>query len=383
MPDTAVTPVESAAMHRALALAARGPAYGPNPQVGCVLLDPDGAVLGEGWHAGAGTAHAEVAALREARERGSDVRGGTAVVTLEPCNHIGRTGPCAVALADAGVARVLYAVPDPSTRAGGGAEHLRSRGVDAVGGHLRPDGERLLRVWLHAIRSGRPFVTLKLASSLDGRVAAADGTSRWITSAEARAHAHLLRGRVDAIAIGSGTMLADDPALTSRTPSGELAGHQPLRVVIGRAEVPAGARLRDAGGELVALRTHDLDEVMAALAAREVRHLLVEGGPTLATAFLRAGVVDEVHAYVAPVLLGSGPANVHDLGVGTIADAVRLSVHHVLPLGPDVLLVATPASAAATASSRSPASTSSTRSSASTASSAATVSSSTVQREEN
>ncbi|HUX70262.1 MAG TPA: bifunctional diaminohydroxyphosphoribosylaminopyrimidine deaminase/5-amino-6-(5-phosphoribosylamino)uracil reductase RibD, partial [Cellulomonadaceae bacterium] len=257
----------------------------------------------------------------------------------------------------------------------------RSRGVDAVGGHLRPEGERLLRVWLHAIRSGRPFVTLKIASSLDGRVAAADGTSRWITSAEARAHAHLLRGRVDAIAIGSGTMLADDPALTSRTPSGELAGHQPLRVVIGRAEVPAGARLRGAGGELIALRTHDLDEVMSSLAAREVRHLLVEGGPTLATAFLRAGVVDEVHAYVAPILLGSGPANVLDLGVGTISDAVRLSVQHVLPLGPDVLLVATPAAAAVTVSGSSTASGST--ASSSTASSTATASSSTVQREEN
>ena len=377
MPNTAVTPVESAAMHRALLLAARGPSHGPNPQVGCVLLDPTGSVLGEGWHAGAGTAHAEVAALREARERGSDVRGGTAVVTLEPCNHTGRTGPCAVALADAGVARVVYAVPDPSTRAAGGAEHLRSRGVDAVCGHLRPDGERLLRVWLHAIRSGRPFVTLKIASSLDGRVAAADGTSRWIPSGEARAHAHMLRGRVDAIAIGSGTMLADDPSLTARTPSGELGGHQPLRVVVGHADVPSGARLHGPGGELVALRTHDIGHVMAALAAREVRHVLVEGGPTLATAFLRSGVVDEVHAYVAPVLLGAGRANVLDLGIGTLSEAVRLSVQQVLPLGPDVLLVATPSSAAVTApsSSNAPAS--------STGSSATTASSSTVQHEEN
>ncbi|MHB1490111.1 MAG: bifunctional diaminohydroxyphosphoribosylaminopyrimidine deaminase/5-amino-6-(5-phosphoribosylamino)uracil reductase RibD [Cellulomonas sp.] len=377
MPDTVVTPVESAAMHRALALAARGPSHGPNPQVGCVLLDPAGRVLGEGWHAGAGTAHAEVAALRDARGRGSDVRGGTAVVTLEPCNHTGRTGPCAVALADAGVARVVYAVPDPSPRASGGAVHLRSRGVDAVGGHLRSDGERLLRVWLHAIRSGRPFVTLKIASSLDGRVAAADGTSRWITSGEARAHAHLQRGDVDAIAIGSGTMLADDPSLTSRTRSGSLGGHQPLRVVVGYTDVPPGARLHGPGGELVSLRTHDIDHVMAALAAREVRHLLVEGGPTLATAFLRSGVVDEVHAYVAPVLLGAGPANVLDLGIGTMSGAVRLSVQRVLPLGPDVLLVATPSSADVTAP------TSRTDSSAGTASSAATASSSTVQQEEN
>ncbi len=377
MSDTSVSPVESAAMRRALALAARGPVHGPNPQVGCVLLGPTGSVLGEGWHRGAGTAHAEVAALRDAGARGVDVRGGTAVVTLEPCNHIGRTGPCAVALADAGVARVLYAVPDPSARAGGGAEYLRSHGVDAVGGHLRPAGEQLLRVWLQAIRSGRPFVTLKIASSLDGRVAATDGTSRWITSGEARAHAHLLRGRVDAIAIGSGTMLADDPSLTARTPSGEPVGHQPLRVVVGHTEVPAGARLRAPGGELVALRTHDPHEVMAALAAREVRHVLVEGGPVLSTALLRAGVVDEVHAYVAPVLLGSGSTNVGDLGIGTISDALRLDVHQVLHLGPDVLLVGTPSSADATVSAGGG------RASLGTPSASTSASSSTVQREEN
>ncbi len=376
MPDTAVTPVESAAMHRALELAARGPSYGPNPQVGCVLLDASGAVLGEGWHTGAGTAHAEAAALRDARDRGFDVRGGTAVVTLEPCNHTGRTGPCAVALADAGVARVVYSVPDPSARAAGGAEHLRSRGVDAIGGHLAADGERLLRIWLHAIRCGRPFVTLKIASSLDGRVAAADGTSKWITSREARANAHLTRGRVDAIAIGSGTMLADDPSLTARTPTGELVGHQPLRVVVGHTEVPAGARLHGPGGELVTVRTHDVDEVMSVLAAREVRHVLVEGGPALATAFLRAGVVDEVHAYVAPVLLGAGAVNVLDLGIGTISDALRLDVQHVLSLGPDVLLVATPSAAAIATSSD-------TATSVGSAPPATTASSSTAQREEN
>src|SRR5690606_38602023 len=145
---------------------------------------------------------------------------------------------------------------------------------------------------------GRPFVTLKIATTLDGRVAAADGSSRWITSAESRAHAHALRTEVDAIAVGTGTALTDDPALTARTREGDLAAHQPLRVVVGDRDVPAAARLRGPGGELVQVRTHDPAQVLAALHAREVRHLLVEGGPTLASAFLRAGLVDEVHAYL-------------------------------------------------------------------------------------
>jgi len=367
--DTIVTSVESDAMRRALSLASRGPFHGPNPQVGCVLLSSTGTVVGEGWHEGAGTAHAEVAALGDAAARGLDVRGGTAVVTLEPCNHTGRTGPCAVALADAGVSRVVYAVPDPSSQAAGGGASLRARGVQVVGGHLRAEGEQLLRVWLHAIRSGRPFVTLKLASTLDGRIAAVDGSSRWITSDASRVHAHAVRSRVDAIAIGTGTALVDDPSLSARAPAGTLLEHQPLRVVVGNSDISAMSGLRGPGGELVVLHTHDVHEVMDALAAREVRHLLVEGGPTLATAFLRSGVVDEVHAYVAPVLLGAGATSVLDLGIGTIADAVRLRPQQVLTLGPDVLLVATPLSPTTSPSAAS----SSTTASSTTASSTSTV----------
>ncbi|WP_136520010.1 bifunctional diaminohydroxyphosphoribosylaminopyrimidine deaminase/5-amino-6-(5-phosphoribosylamino)uracil reductase RibD [Cellulomonas telluris] len=337
----AVHPAETAAMRRALELAARGP-LGPNPRVGCVLLGPDGAVLGEGWHRGAGTAHAEVAALADARARGADVRGATAVVTLEPCDHTGRTGPCSVALLEAGVARVVVSVEDPNPVAAGGARRLRDAGVDVVTGVLPEEGVAALGAWLPAVHRSRPFVTLKLATTLDGRVAAADGTSRWITSEPARHHAHGLRAEVDAIAVGTGTVLADDPALTARTVDGGLVERQPLRVVVGHRDVPPGARLQGPGGELVHVRTHDPAEVLRVLHAREVRHLLVEGGPTLAAAFLAAGLVDEVHAYVAPVLLGAGPAAVADLGVATIADAVRLRTVEVVPLGPDVLVVATP-----------------------------------------
>ncbi len=337
-----VSPAELAAMDRALALAAEGPAHGPNPRVGAVLLGPDGRTLGEGRHDGAGTPHAEAAAVAAARAAGHDLRGATAVVTLEPCAHTGRTGPCARLLLDHGVARVVHAVDDPNPVASGGAVALRTAGVDVVGGVRRPEGEALLRVWLHAVTTGRPFVTLKLAASLDGRVAAADGSSRWITSVESRVHAHALRAEVDAVAVGGGTALADDPALTARKPDGDLAAHQPLRVVIGSADVAPGARLRGPGGALVLERTRDLAGVLRRLADREVRHLLVEGGPTLSAAFLRAGLVDEVHAYLAPVLLGAGPSAVGHLGIGTMADALRLRPRSVRVLGPDLLLVADP-----------------------------------------
>lgn len=330
------------AMLRALELARRGPEHGPNPRVGCVLLGDDGRVLGEGWHGGAGTPHAEVSALADAARAGRDVRGATAVVTLEPCDHTGRTGPCTEALLDAGVGQVVHAVDDPDPAAAGGAARLRAAGIAVVGGVRRAEGEALLEVWLHAVRTGRPWVTLKTAASLDGRVAATDGTSRWITSAESRRHAHTHRAVVDAIAVGTGTALADDPALTVRPDDGTTAAHQPLRVVVGHRDLPPEARLRGPGGPLLHLRSHDVGEVLAALARRQVRHVLVEGGPTLAAAFLRAGVVDELHAYVAPVLLGAGAPAVADLGVTTIAAASRWRTHRTLRLGDDVLVVARP-----------------------------------------
>ncbi len=338
---TAVSARELDALRHAFDLARRGPAHGPNPRVGAVLLAPDGTTIGEGWHRGAGTSHAEVAALADAAAHGRDPRGATAVVTLEPCNHTGRTGPCSVALLEAGVARVVASVDDPNPAAAGGAARLRTGGVDVVTGVLSDEGEALLGPWLHAVRRGRPFVTLKIATSLDGRVAAADGSSRWITSAVARRHAHDLRAQVDAIVVGTGTALADDPELTARTADGTLVEHQPLRVVVGLRDLPPTARLHGPGGPLLHLRTHEPADVLADLAGREVRHVLVEGGPTLSAAFLRAGLVDEVHAYVAPALLGAGRPAVGDLGIGAVADALRLEFAHVQPLGPDVLIVAT------------------------------------------
>ncbi len=326
------------AMRRALSLATHGPAVGINPQVGCVLLTAEGDIVAEGWHRGAGTAHAEVDALSHI----DDARGLTAVVTLEPCNHTGRTGPCAQALIDAGVSRVVYALDDPNPVAGGGADRLRAAGIAVQGGVLADDAEQLLGPWLTSVRLGRPWVTVKWASTLDGRAAAADGTSQWITGTAARQRVHEQRAAHDAIAVGTGTVLADDPGLTARGDGGELLAHQPLPVVFGETPVPPGARLRKHPAGLLELGHRDLERGLATLFERGVRRLYVEGGPTLASAFLRAGLADEVLVYLAPLLLGGPKTAIDDLGVGSMADALQLSIRRVESLGDDLLVVARP-----------------------------------------
>lgn len=328
------------AMRRALSLAEHGPAVGENPQVGCVLLDADGAIVAEGWHRGAGTAHAEVDALSKV----ADARGLTAVVTLEPCNHTGRTGPCAVALIEAGVARVVFALPDPSEVAGGGADRLRAAGVAVEHGVCAAEAEELLRPWLTSARLGRPFVTVKWASTLDGRAAAADGTSQWITGTAARQRVHEQRARHDAIAVGTGTVLADDPSLTARGDAGELLAHQPVPVVFGATPVPEDAVLRRHPAGLIEVGHRDLDAALRDLAGRGIRRLYVEGGPTLASAFLRAGLADEVLVYLAPMLLGGPRTALDDLGVTTMSEARRLSIHSIERLGDDLLVTCRPAS---------------------------------------
>ena len=334
---------ELRAMRRALELAARGPLTGPNPRVGCVLLDADGTALAEGHHRGAGTPHAEAAALQALADAGLSGRGLTAVVTLEPCSHHGRTGPCADALLAAGVRRVVVATADPNPRAAGGTAVLTAHGVDVEVGLLGEQARALNERWSVAVGRGRPWVTWKWASTLDGRSAAADGSSRWITAAPARADVHRLRSEHDAVLVGTGTALSDDPALTVR-----LEGHdgpQPLRVVAGTREVPATARLRDGSAPWLQVRSHDPREVLAELAGREVRSVLLEGGPTLAAAFAAAGLVDEVVCYLAPALLGAGPAAVGDLGITTVADTARLRLRSVDRVGDDVRIVARFASA--------------------------------------
>lgn len=319
-------PTDARHMARALRLARRGLATtDPNPRVGCVIAMGE-RVLGEGWHERAGGPHAEAVALAAA---GAGARGATAYVTLEPCSHHGRTPPCADALVAAGLRRVVYACGDPNPRVnGGGAEKLRGAGLAVEGGLLEAEARRLNPGFLSRMERGRPFLRLKLAASLDGRTALASGGSRWITGEAARADVQRLRARSAAVLTGSGTALADDPRLDLRLPG---ATRQPLRVVLDRRlRLPPSARLlappgeallfagSDAGPAAAALRAAgarievvaqtgdglDLAAVLARLAALEVNELLVESGPRLAGALLAAGLVDELVAYVAPVLLG-------------------------------------------------------------------------------
>ena len=275
------------------------PGRGPTPTRGSAASSSaaDGTVVGEGYHHGAGTPHAEIEALRAA---GDAARGATAYVTLEPCSHTGRTGPCAEALVAAGVARVVFAQSDPNPDAAGGAEVLHAAGVHVTGGVLADEAAALNERWARTVALGRPLVTWKLATTLDGRSAAADGSSQWITGEAARADVHALRATRDAVLVGTGTVLTDDPRLTVREPDGALATDQPLRASWVSAMCPPRRRLHDAPGEVVHLATRDPHEALDLLWHRGVRDVWLEGGPTLAAAFLRAGLVDDVYAYVAP-----------------------------------------------------------------------------------
>ena len=338
-------PSEYAAMRRAVRLGLRGEMSSrPNPNVGCVVLDAQGRIAGEGWHERAGGPHAELVALDAA---GQLARGGTAVVTLEPCAHTGRTGPCTERLLAAGVARVVFAVTDPDPAAAGGGEILRRAGVDVEAGLLRAEAERANLRWLTGARHGRPFTVWKYAASLDGRVAAADGTSRWISGPAARSEVHALRAACDAVVVGVGTVLADDPHLTVRGGDGAVLGAQPLRVVVDtQGRTPAGARVADdAAATWVATASElgegpdgrvDLMSLARELHRRGCQQVLLEGGPTLAAGFLREGLVDRVVAYVAPILLSAGPSALADLGVATLPDAVRLEIVDVCRVGCDV-----------------------------------------------
>ncbi len=337
-----ISGIEREAMRRALALAA-APAvrFGPNPRVGCVLLDPSGRIVGEGAHQGAGTPHAEAVALAAAGER---ARNGTAVVTFEPCDHTGRTSPCTRALLDAGVRRVVFAQTDPNPVAAGGARTLRAAGLQVEGGVLENEAGALNTEWAAAVRTGRPHVTWKYAATLDGRVAAADGSSRWITGPAARREVHDMRATVDAVVVGTGTALTDDPHLTARDADGMPLppSRQPLRVVVGTRELPTTATVLDGAAPTVHIRSREPDHVLATLWEHDVRRVLLEGGPTLAGAFLRAGLIDRVVGYVAPALLGEGPSALTGTGVRTIDGAARLTVTDVTVVGDDVRITAVP-----------------------------------------
>ncbi|WP_297601215.1 bifunctional diaminohydroxyphosphoribosylaminopyrimidine deaminase/5-amino-6-(5-phosphoribosylamino)uracil reductase RibD [Mycobacterium sp.] len=317
----------------------KGTTY-PNPPVGAVILDAGGEVVGVGATEPAGGDHAEILALRRA---GDLAAGGTVVVTLEPCNHYGKTPPCVNALLNAQVGTVVYAVADPNPEAAGGAARLKEAGVAVRSGVLADEvSGGPLREWLHKQRTGLPHLTWKYASSVDGRSAAADGSSQWISSEAARLDLHRRRAACDAIVVGTGTALADDPALTARLPDGSLAERQPLRVVVGMREIPSEARVLNDDSRTMLIRTHDPMEVLKAVSDRT--DVLLEGGPTLAGAFLRAGAVNRILAYVAPTLLGGPVTAVDDVGVPTIARALRWQFDGIDRVGPDVVLSLVPRS---------------------------------------
>jgi diaminohydroxyphosphoribosylaminopyrimidine deaminase/5-amino-6-(5-phosphoribosylamino)uracil reductase len=308
-------------LERALELAERGRGTtNPNPVVGAVLVR-DGEVVGEGWHERKGQPHAEVHAIAAAGDR---ARGSTLYVTLEPCTHVGSTPPCTQAVTDAGVAKVVVGTRDPSADAGGGLEQLREAGIEAdvADGELAFEARRQIEAWLTWVTKSRPFVTYKAAMTLDGRLTVPG--SRWISGEESRRLVHELRAASDAVAVGMGTARADQPELTARDVG---AVRQPRRLVFGSGPMPDGVDLE--------LRSGPLEEELGELAGEGVQSLLLEGGPTLATAFLQAGLVDKLLVFVAPKLAGAGPTL-----LGELDEPVELSRFETRRVGEDLLLTA-------------------------------------------
>ncbi len=362
-------------MRQALVLAAQGLGRtSPNPAVGAVVVR-DGVVVGSGYHHAAGQPHAEVEALREA---GEAARGATVYITLEPCSHHGRTPPCTDALITAGVARVVYACPDCDERCAGQAEAiLREAGIETQCGPLADEARRLNEAYFKFKQAGRPFVTLKLALTLDGRCATREGDSQWITSEASRRRVHRLRDQMDAVMVGAGTVRADDPALTVRLVESH-DGRQPVRVVLAPEGLAATARFfREPGTTVVVMDgdrfnaalfsdhrpvereevdyallharqdRFDLSEVLEELAARKLMSVLVEGGPTLAGEFLEAGLVDKLVFFYAPKLLLDDEARsprVEGRKVSKIAAALNFQIDAVEQIGPDLMVTLYPCS---------------------------------------
>jgi diaminohydroxyphosphoribosylaminopyrimidine deaminase/5-amino-6-(5-phosphoribosylamino)uracil reductase len=362
---SAFSAFDESCMRRALTLAERGLfSTDPNPRVGCVVARAE-VVVGEGWHARAGEPHAEVLALAMA---GDKARGATLYVTLEPCSHHGRTPPCVDALIKSGIARVICAHQDPNPQVNGrGIETLRAAGVAVEVGLLADVARALNPGFVGRHESGRPWVRVKMAASLDGRTALADGTSRWITGAEARADVQHWRARSSAVVTGIGTVLADDPRLDVRMATGEEPARQPLRVVLdSRGRTPQRARILAPPGECwvciaagqssasasAGLSLHelpatsaglDLTALLARLVAREANEVWVEAGPRVAGAFVAQGLIDELVLYVAPNLLGPGARPLFELpAIGRIEDGARFRFADVKRLGDDLRIIAVP-----------------------------------------
>ncbi len=356
-------------MRLCLSLARRGQGnVHPNPLVGAAIVREDGLLLGEGWHAEYGGPHAEVHAIADAigRHGAAALKDAILYCNLEPCNHFGRTPPCTEEILQNGIPRVVIGCTDPNPKASGGMERLRRHGVEVTFGVEEGRCRRLNEAFLHSMATRRPLVCLKVAQTLDGRVAAADGTSKWITGKEARSRVHEWRARSDGVLVGAGTAKRDDPSLTVR----HVEGKNPRRFVLDRtgslrtslklftdshahrttAVVGEGARpqyaasLKAEGGRILQIAEHkghlDLEALLETLASKDgLQSLLIEAGPRLATALLRADLVDRLYAFLAPAILGSGLPAITDLGIATLAGALNFVEHSWEPIGRDCLFV--------------------------------------------
>ena len=310
------------AMQRAIALSEKGLGKcAPNPIVGAMVLDASGKNVGEGFHDRMSSKeHAEVVAIKGA---GDLAKGATMVVTLEPCNHTGGTGPCTQVIIDAGISTVVFAVKDPNVVATGGADVLRAAGIKVVDGVLAKEASYANRAWLTKIEKSRPYFVWKVATTLDAKIAASDGTSKWISNEVSRKDVQRLRRESDAILVGTNTVVSDNPHLI---PRGEFSGYSqnPIRVIFGESDVPTDSKVFDSAAETIHIESRDLNKLVAKLNELDINQVFVEAGSKLASAMLTAGLLDELVIYQAPALLGSGKPFFADDSHSTIEDQMRL-----------------------------------------------------------
>ena len=321
-----------AAMQRAdeLSLSGLGKTS-PNPIVGALIVDDAGKIIAEGFHQrnsdeSAGR-HAEVVALQEAGDR---AHGATLIVTLEPCNHFGKTPPCSDAIIAAGISRVVYAIDDPHQVASGGAAKLRAAGIEVISGICEQRVGFTNRAWLFKIKNARPYITAKVAATLDGYIAASDGSSKWITSKSARDDVAMLRSQCDAIVTSTGTVLADDPLLTARVP--RVTKHT-IRIVLGERTIPSSSKILGHDAPTEVIRSRDLKKLLEFASKEGCNRLLLEAGPTLISSFLKAELIDEIYLYQAPTLLGAGKSMVTDLGIKNLSQRIDFSLHESALIG--------------------------------------------------
>ena len=310
------------AMQRAIALSEKGLGKcAPNPIVGAVIIGANGKVVGEGFHDRMSSKdHAEVVAIRSA---GDLAKGATMVVTLEPCNHTGSTGPCTQAIIDSGISTVVFAVKDPNAVASGGADALRAAGIKVIDGVLTDEASYVNRAWLTKIEKNRPYFVWKVATTLDAKIAASDGTSKWISNDVSRNDVQRLRRESDAILVGTNTVIADNPHLI---PRGEFSGysHNPIRIIFGESDLSNDSKVFDSAAETVQVKSRDLNKLVSKLNEMDINQVFVETGSQLASPMVSAGLMDELVIYQAPALLGLGKPFFADDSVSTIENQMRL-----------------------------------------------------------